>query len=539
VTEDSTTTKTTRAQRLTMPLAREVVRDLAVESGACIRPVQLRRRNLDTDEVEQVLVPCGNTLASACPACAERARNLRAGQCREGWHLEDEPGLEPGPATQDQKQLVLLRAEAQQHRDLADQAGADTTGYDELIVELGAELAKAGVRGKVTPSRPARRHRSTRRRQDAPDLPKRKINPRTVGKTYTAPDGKTFRPSLFVTLTCPSYGRVGDDGTPVDPAAYDYDRAARDALAFAALFDRFIQNLRRYLGSDVQYFAAIEPQRRLAPHVHIAMRGTVARAEIRRVLAATYHQVWWPDVGEVKFDGDQLPVWDEAIGGYLDPATGELLPTRDQALDAIGEDDKPFHVARFGVRLDAQGVLAGSKDAARCIGYLTKYLTKQVGDCHHADTPAEQAHAGRLAEALRFQPCSPRCANWLRYGIQPKNARPGLVPGCCKGKAHDADHLGYAGRRVLVSRKWSGKTLDDHRADRKEWLLRTLGVSATDPARYRWELVEPGDADHMDRARRMLHVVADRLRWQTALAEARRRAAMPPDGDLPATGRAA
>jgi hypothetical protein len=539
VTEDSTTTKTTRAQRLTMPLAREVVRDLAVESGACIRPVQLRRRNLDTDEVEQVLVPCGNTLASACPACAERARNLRAGQCREGWHLEDEPGLEPGPATQDQKQLVLLRAEAQQHRDLADQAGADTTGYDELIVELGAELAKAGVRGKVTPSRPARRHRSTRRRQDAPDLPKRKINPRTVGKTYTAPDGKTFRPSLFVTLTCPSYGRVGDDGTPVDPAAYDYDRAARDALAFAALFDRFIQNLRRYLGSDVQYFAAIEPQRRLAPHVHIAMRGTVARAEIRRVLAATYHQVWWPDVGEVKFDGDQLPVWDEAIGGYLDPATGELLPTRDQALDAIGEDDKPFHVARFGVRLDAQGVLAGSKDAARCIGYLTKYLTKQVGDCHHADTPAEQAHAGRLAEALRFQPCSPRCANWLRYGIQPKNARPGLVPGCCKGKAHDADHLGYAGRRVLVSRKWSGKTLDDHRADRKEWLLRTLGVSATDPARYRWELVEPGDPDHMDRARRMLHVVADRLRWQTALAEARRRAAMPPDGDLPATGRAA
>jgi hypothetical protein len=35
------------------------------------------------------------------------------------------------------------------------------------------------------------------------------------------------------------------------PGTYEYDRAARDALAFAALFDRFIQNLRRYLGSDV------------------------------------------------------------------------------------------------------------------------------------------------------------------------------------------------------------------------------------------------------------------------------------------------
>jgi hypothetical protein len=121
-------------------------------------------------------------------------------------------------------------------------------------------------------------------------------------------------------------------------------------------------------------------------------------------------------------------------------------------------------------------VLAGSKDAARCIGYLTKYLTKQVGYCHQAQAPAEQAHAARLAEALRFQPCSPACANWLRYGVQPKNARPGLVPGRCKSKAHHPAYLGYAGRRVLVSRKWSGKTLADHRADRQQWLLATLGV---------------------------------------------------------------
>ena len=191
----------------------------------------------------------------------------------------------------------------------------------------------------------------------------------------------------------------------------------------------------------------------------------MARAEIRRVLAATYHQVWWPDTSTVRYGGDQLPVWDEHTANYLDPATGEVLPSWDQALDELG--DQPQHVARFGDRFDAQGVLAGSKDAARCIGYLTKYLTKQVGDCHHAETDAQRAHAARLAEALRFQPCSPTCANWLRYGVQPKNARPGLRPGCCKGKAHHPDHLGYAGRRVLVSRKWSGKTLADHRADRK------------------------------------------------------------------------
>jgi Replication initiator protein, pSAM2 len=137
-------------------------------------------------------------------------------------------------------------------------------------------------------------------------------------------------------LTCPSYGRIGDDGTPANPASYDYQRAARDALHFAALFDRFTQNLRRVLGYDVQYFATIEPQRRLAPHVHVAMRGTISRAELRQLIAATYHQVWWPSTDAVRFEGDYLPVWYEARSGYLDPATGELLPTWDQALDAIG-----------------------------------------------------------------------------------------------------------------------------------------------------------------------------------------------------------
>ena len=190
-----------------------------------------------------------------------------------------------------------------------------------------------------------------------------------------------------------------------------------------------------------------------------------------------------------------------------------------------------------GPGFDAQGVLAGSRDANRCIGYLTKYLTKHLGDCHELEAGPQADHANRLAEALRYQPCSPRCANWLRYGIQPKDARPGLVPGRCKSKAHDADHFGYAGRRVLASRKWSGKTLDDHRADRKDWLLKTLGVPATDPARYGWEVVAPTDPDHMDHARRLLHAVADRARWQAALIEARRRAE--DGGNAPPVGRAA
>ena len=196
-------------------------------------------------------------------------------------------------------------------------------------------------------------------------------------------------------------------------------------------------------------------------------------------------------------------------------------------------------MARFGTRFDAQGVLAGSRDAARCIGYLTKYLTKGLADCHQAQTGAQQTHADRLADALRYEPCSPTCANWLRYGVQPKNARQGMRPGRCTGKAHRREYLGYAGRRVLVSRKWSGKTLADHRADRQAWLMATLGLSATDPSHYAWEPVTPGDADHMPPAQRLLHVVADRQKWHAALTNARARASGQPVQSLSATGRAA
>jgi hypothetical protein len=55
---------------------------------------------------------------------------------------------------------------------------------------------------------------------------------------------------------------------------------------------------------------------------------------------------------------------------YPDPATGEVLPTWDQALDAIGPEDEPWHVAgwvsgstpRAG-RRDRRGGRAGGEDA--------------------------------------------------------------------------------------------------------------------------------------------------------------------------------
>ena len=257
--------------------------------------------------------------------------------------------------------------------------------------------------------------------------------------------------------------------TPVP--AYDYDRAARDALAFAALFDRFIQNLRRYLGYDVQYFAAVEPQRRLAPHVHIAMRGTVSRAELRRVLAATYHQVWWPGTTTVKYDGDELPVWDEATRTYSTRPPGKCCRPGTRRSTRIGADDEPWHVARFGDRFDAQGVLSGSKDAGRCIGYLTKYLTKQVADCHQRrPTPSVPTPPGWPRRCA-----SSRARRGARTGSgtasSPRTPGPAWPPAGARAKRTTPITSATPGGGSWCSRKWSGKTLADHRADRKEWLL--------------------------------------------------------------------
>jgi hypothetical protein len=527
----------TRAERARMPRARQVVEAVAVDHGVCIRPVAVRRIDVETGEAAIIDVPCGATLAAKCPSCAERAKRLRMAQCREGWHAESEPVPEPDPPTPDQRWLVKLRADLEAARPAGrhlpgtvdEQTGLTVAEVDELIAEVEEELRKAGLRGSVKPERKRRRLRSTRRRQDAPDLPRRKVEPHTVGKVYATPDGKRFRPSIFLTCTLDTYGRVNPDGTPVNPDGYDYRRAARDAIHFGKLIDRFVQNLRRVAGYDVQYFAAVEPQRRLAPHLHMAIRGTMPRALIRQVAAATYHQVWWPPCDEPVYGLDRLPVWDEDSYTYVDPDTGEVLPTWDEALDALdaNSEAEPAHVVRFGPQVHAEGVLSGSGDADRCIGYLAKYLTKSIDACHTAATDAQRDHVDRLWQALRYEPCSDRCPNWLLYGVQPQDAHDGQRPGCCKGKAHRREHLGYAGRRVLVSRRWSGKTLADHKADRRAWVLATLGITPNQPEadRYAWESARPEDPDVLPLAHRLLRAVAERVRWRQALDEAKARAA--------------
>jgi hypothetical protein len=527
--------------KLLPPLARQLAETMAVQVGACIRPLALRRTDSHTGRTSVIPIPCGATRESKCPPCADRARRLRIWQAREGWHLSEEPAIETAEPTVEQLALIGYRADLEAARAAALEAD-DTHAVAELdqaIDDAETLLRGAGVRGSLPrrrdpDDRPRRRVRSTRRRQDVPDLPRKRIAPRTTGQVYEGKDGRRYQPSIFVTLTMPSYGPVHPDGAPVDPTSYDYRRAARDAIHFGLLVDRVWQNLRRAAGWNVQYFGVVEPQKRGAPHLHAAIRGTLPRSLIREVVAATYHQVWWPPHDRPVHTLDRLPIWDETRNCpcYVNPDTGQPLPSWEQALDEIDEDPTvpPAHVARFGTQVDIQGVLGGTEKAGECLGYLVKYLTKSLHECHQPETDRAAAHVERFVEALRYEPCSERCANWLLYGVQPEGAKAGLIPGRCKRKAHKAEHLGYAGRRCLVSRKWSGKNLTEHRDDRRTHVLRALGAVGITPRhateddpgdRYLWQPVRPTDPDQPDRLEMLMRSISERRRWREQYERAR------------------
>lgn len=457
--------------------------DMAVAAaevaGVCRRPFMQKVTDRVTGEVTIVPIPCGSTRESKCPACAEKARRLRMQQCREGWHLADDP--------------------------LPTESESDPEPEE-----------------PNEPQETERRIRSTRRIEGFPDLPKNAVEHCSVGRTFTDPKtGATFRPSMFVTLTLPSYGRITrGTGCPTNRDEYDYRRAALDALFFPRLVDRWWQNLRRAAGYKVQYFAAVEPQKRLAPHLHAAIRGAIPRQVIREVTAGTYCALWWPSIDHVVYGehDDVWPAWDPVMGGYYDPGTGAMLTTWEQALDEIDADPhaEPFHVVSFGQQLDIKGLVGGSQETGKAVGYLCKYLTKSIAETYADDDwpdPAYESHIRRLHRELRWLPCSEKCANWLRYGVQPKDPTPGLAPGQCDCDAHKHENLGLGGRRVLVSRHWTGKTLDEHRGDRAEVVRAVLKEAGIEPPeerrmaadslledglpRFVWEDVPPEDRDYV------------------------------------------
>jgi hypothetical protein len=117
---------------------------------------------------------------------------LRQQQIREGWHRDDEPDPGPRPATDAQRALIVARAHLEFARDEAARASEwdQVADLDDAIAELESQITIDGMRGWPAPPHATqdqedddgkRRVRSTKRRQDAPDLPRLPLENRTVG----------------------------------------------------------------------------------------------------------------------------------------------------------------------------------------------------------------------------------------------------------------------------------------------------------------------------------------------------------------------
>src|ERR1700743_1709792 len=121
----------TRAQRMVQPLAADVVTALAEQHGVCIRPFTMEVGDPNTGALRYVPMPCGSTVESVCGPCARKARALRMVQCREGWHLTEEPIFERDQPTTDQTAQLAYRADlVKLYRQAVD--GGDLSQAEEL-----------------------------------------------------------------------------------------------------------------------------------------------------------------------------------------------------------------------------------------------------------------------------------------------------------------------------------------------------------------------------------------------------------------------
>ena len=148
--------------------------------------------------------------------------------------------------------------------------------------------------------------------------------------------------------------------------------------------------------------------------------------------------------------------------------------------------------------------------------------------------PVDQAYSPRLEATVDPWGWPPD-----PYADDDSPASAGMRPGGCKGKAHKPEHLGYPGRRVLVSRKWSNKTLSEHKQDRRTWVLEALGLDhdqPTDPHRYTWRPVSSADPALAPLALRLLRSVAERQRWRNAMERLKAQAEGRPIQDPPDSG---
>ncbi len=129
-----------------------------------------------------------------------------------------------------------------------------------------------------------------------------------------------------------------------------------------------------------------------------------------------------------------MPRWDDDAHGFVDPDTGQPLPTFDDAAEQL---DQPAHVVTLGPQVHVKGILGGTEEAGRHIGYLTKYLTKSVSQAAGLSvdlTERQREHRRRLLTELERTPCSPQCPIGCSTASNPARSATRPFPGCARAR---------------------------------------------------------------------------------------------------------
>ena len=188
-----------------------------------------------------------------------------------------------------------------------------------------------------------RRVRSTRRRQDAPDLPRVPLEDRTVGRGVPPPrTAGEYRPSMFLTVTLPSYG-------PVSPCRVHL--GIRAAMTIGGR--RWMRCTSRSWSTGSGRTCAAAPAtgcstsppsnpNDASPRTCTPPSAAPSPARCcGQVVAATYLQLWWPPLRPARLC--RPAARSGPASDYVDPDTGEVLPTWEQALDRL--DARPGRAA--------------------------------------------------------------------------------------------------------------------------------------------------------------------------------------------------
>ncbi len=340
--------------------------------------------------------------------------------------------------------------------------------------------------------------RSTRRRQDAADLPRVPVEDRTVGRVFTAPDGQEYRPSMFLTLTLPSYGPVrrrgpGRPGPLRLPAGRAgcaaLPEAGRPVLAEPA-------PLRRLQGPVLRRRRTPTPPRP-AP----ARRRSAAPSPAppsARSSSATYLQVWWPP-------------FDQPVYVHRHPGVGRHRLRRPRHRRRPADLGRGARPARR-----RPGRPAGARDAVRHPDRHARHhrplrrrrpgrpLPHQVPDQSPSPTPtptttptspAYLAHVDRLHAELRWLPCSPTLRELapLRHPTRPTPA-PACAPAAAPRKPTTANTSASAAAASWSPGSGPARPSREHRADRatvvREALL-TAGIVAPEIERLAADVTLP------------------------------------------------